>query len=784
MAASLRLGRKKDNPGLRGREQNYCAFLLSSKRDYWHGVGRVGLQAAQALEYAHGQGTLHRDIKPSNLLLDLQGTVWITDFGLAKAAEETDLTRTGDIVGTIRYMAPERFRGVSDLRSDVYSLGMTLYELLTLGPAFVGADREHLIHQITHNDPRRPRRLNPEVPRDLETIVLKAIDRDPSHRYQTAGRLADDLQRFLDDRPIQARRSPVSEQAWRWCRRNPAVASLAATVALLFFGGFSLVAWKWLEAESQKRLLGRAQVDVIRERNEAKGSAATAEAINNFLVHEVLEAAAPERTGGRPVPIQEVLRMAAEKVGPSFAKEPKVEASVRRTIGDVYFKLAQYQEARPHLTKAHELFNRLLGPRHRDTLDRLDALGLLEMQEGHLPEAERLLRQSWEGKKAALGPEDPATLECISHLSVVLRRRGKLADAEPLSRQALEGKRRVLGPEHEDTLSAEGNLALVLADLHKVGEAEKLYRENLKTCRRVLGSEHPITLTAMNSLASLLTDLRRLREAEPLQREALETERRVLGPEHTNTLNAANNLGNLLRKQGRPADAESLHRMVLDARTKKFQPRHPSILTAMFNLALDLHDLGRSEEAETLYRQVLEARRSALGADHRSTQNAAYTLAVHLIENGKPDDAEPILRELLATQRRVLPKHHPWLADSLQKLGGVLATSDRAGDAEPLFVEALAIRRKLDSRDDVGEAESLLGSCLMTLGRYAEAEPLLLSGYEKLVADSGARSRRAKRATDRVIDFYDASGMPEEATRWRAKTGRIGAAKTEGARAP
>jgi hypothetical protein len=158
-------------------------------------------------------------------------------------------------------------------------------------------------------------------------------------------------------------------------------------------------------------------------------------------------------------------------------------------------------------------------------------------------------------------------------------------------------------------------------------------------------------------------------------------------------------------------------------------------------------------------------------------------VAVHLIERGKPDDAEPLLRELLAIQRRVLPKDHPWIADSLLRLGEALAASHRAGDAEPLFVEALAIRRKKAPPGDVGEAESLLGGCLMTLGRHAEAEPLLLGGYEKLVAGSGTGSRRVKRASARLIDLYDASGRPEEANRWRAQMKRGSAAKAEDSRA-
>src|SRR5262249_9592636 len=150
------------------------------------------------LAYAHNQGILHRDIKPANLLLDETGNVWVTDFGLAKAnTDSDDLTHTGDIVGTFRYLAPERFNGRGDLRSDVYGLGLTLYELLTLRPAFAEKDRNRLVKQVLHDEPTRPRKLNRGVPRDLETVVLKAIARDPAHRYQTPALMADDLKRFL-----------------------------------------------------------------------------------------------------------------------------------------------------------------------------------------------------------------------------------------------------------------------------------------------------------------------------------------------------------------------------------------------------------------------------------------------------------------------------------------------------------------------------------------------------------------------------------------------------------
>jgi serine/threonine protein kinase len=200
---------------------------------YYRGIARVGLQVADALAYAHRQGILHRDIKPSNLLLDQQGTVWITDFGLAKAEGADDLTQTGDIVGTIRFMAPEWFDGRSLPQSDVYALGVTLYEMLTLRPAFDDKNKARLVEKVLHEPPVPPHKLDPRIPRDLETVVLKCLAKDPAERYESADVLAEDLRRFLADRPILARRSTWRERTWRWCRRNPVIASLSAALFLL-----------------------------------------------------------------------------------------------------------------------------------------------------------------------------------------------------------------------------------------------------------------------------------------------------------------------------------------------------------------------------------------------------------------------------------------------------------------------------------------------------------------------------------------------------------------------
>ena len=211
---------------------------------FWQSVAEVGIQVASALGHAHEQGVLHRDIKPANLLIDARGVVWVTDFGLAKAMGQDDLSRTGDLIGTLRYMAPERFHGESDGRSDIYSLGLTLYELATLRPAHEATERAELLKKIAEAEPTRPRELNPAIPRDLETVILKAIAPDPAHRYASAAALAEDLARFVEGRSILARRASTPERLTRWIARNPAMAALAgisivlAIVAAIFVGLF------------------------------------------------------------------------------------------------------------------------------------------------------------------------------------------------------------------------------------------------------------------------------------------------------------------------------------------------------------------------------------------------------------------------------------------------------------------------------------------------------------------------------------------------------------------
>jgi WD40 repeat protein/serine/threonine protein kinase len=256
----------------------------STETGFYRTVARVGVQVAQALAHAHGQGVLHRDIKPSNLLLDIAGHVWVTDFGLAKLEGSEGPTQTGDILGTLRYMAPERFEGWSDRRGDIYGLGMTLYEMLTLRPAFDAATRAKLIEQVIHEPPPPPRKLDRQISRDLETIVLKAIAKEPAERYATAEAMGADLEHYLADRPIVARRSSLPERAWRWCRRNKAAAALLAasgiTVLSLFGVAVGLVDNARVRS-SEHRAVAARQVEE-QERKKAEAAVESEERLRYF----------------------------------------------------------------------------------------------------------------------------------------------------------------------------------------------------------------------------------------------------------------------------------------------------------------------------------------------------------------------------------------------------------------------------------------------------------------------------------------------------------------------
>jgi eukaryotic-like serine/threonine-protein kinase len=236
-------------------------FAGNRSTDYFIRIASLTAQVADALEYAHQHGVLHRDIKPANLMIDQSGSVWVMDFGLVKIVEQKDLTLAGEIVGTLRYMAPEQLEGQADARTDIYALGLTLFELLTLRPAFDGDETATLAQRLRQSDIPRPRTVNPMIPLDLETILLKATAREPDARYKSAAMLADDLRRYCEDRPILARRTTYVERLWRWSRRNPALATATASSIVLMWLVAIVASAGWITVRAALKEATNAQKD-------------------------------------------------------------------------------------------------------------------------------------------------------------------------------------------------------------------------------------------------------------------------------------------------------------------------------------------------------------------------------------------------------------------------------------------------------------------------------------------------------------------------------------------
>jgi tetratricopeptide (TPR) repeat protein/predicted Ser/Thr protein kinase len=505
-------------------------------------AARLVAVVAEAIHHAHQRGILHRDLKPANILVDDRGAPHVTDFGLAHPVEPGggDLTHSGALVGTPSYMAPEQTKGVKGAlttATDVYGLGGILYALLTGRAPHAGSSLVETLDMVRDTPPEPPSKQNPHVPRDLEVICLKCLEKDPRRRYADAQAMADDLARWLDGRPIAARPVGPATRARMWCRRHPLPAALAALLVLSVVAGFAAVTAQWRTA--------------VRERNKAAKMV-------DFLTNRVLAESSTEvHPLGDRFTVVEMLDRAAARIGGDFHDEPGVEAAIRETIGGSYLSLGEYAKAEPHLRAALKLDGELYGPEHRATLHVNSMLTALLAESGRDGEAEPMLRRHLEACRRALGPEDPATLDAANQLGALLRKLRRLGEAEPMLRQALDARRRVLPVDHPDTLRSVRELCLLQADRGRLVEADALAHEYEHGIRCARGPKHPDNVPALANRGLIRLLQGKPDQAEPFYRQAAEEARRILGPEHPRTLAAASDHARVLRDLGRDPNPPS-----------------------------------------------------------------------------------------------------------------------------------------------------------------------------------------------------------------------------------
>ena len=760
------------------------------------------LQVCDGVHHAHQKGIIHRDLKPSNILVTLLDDLpvpKIIDFGLAKAiahqlTDRTLYTEVGALLGTPEYMSPEQaeMTGLDvDTRTDVYALGVILYELLTGLLPFDGkALREKGLDEMRRtireiNPPRPSTRLSAsataaesartrgaavgELARalrgDLDWITLRALEKDRTRRYGSVSDLAADLQRHLENVPVLASPPSVKYRTGKFVRRHRAGVTVGAVLAGL------LLAFATTTGIQARR--------IARERDRANLEAAAATAVNEFLQNDLLAQASSNKQGAGSTPDPEIkvrtlLDRAATRIAGKFDANPSVEASIQRTIGETYGSLGLYTPAVEHLQRATELNRRALGNEHPRTLAAAESLGGAYYFAGKYPEAESVLVPTVEASRRILGSANAQTADAMSTLGRVYRAEAKFALARPLISEAWEIQRRLFGPEHEKTLALMNNLATLYYSEGDLGEAEKLLKEQLAIVQRTLGMDHPETVNVENNLAVLYHGQFRFTQAEPLMKQVLEANRRVLGPEHPRTLTAVQNLAVLYASEGRFSEAEPLYLKALDGSRRITGAEHPKTLILMRNLAALYSAEKRFAEAGPLIEKTVEISRRTLGAENPETLLSLAVQSSLYREEGRYGAAESLLVRSLEAQRRVLGSKHADTTTTMDALGMVWIAQRKYVEADLILRECVAIRRESMAGDfRLFATEAALGESLAEQGKRAEAESLLISAYagmkEREQRTTAVNRRRLPQTGDWIIQFYQRNGEAAKAAEWKQK---------------
>jgi len=711
------------------------------------------LDVCSAVRHAHARLVVHTDLKPANVLVDDEGHVHLLDFGIAKLIDDagSDGSTTWTLLRpmTPAYASPEQVRSEPVATStDVYSLGVLLYELLTGALPYPSGARggRKLQDAILTHDPEPPSvasrapgdasavpTTTADIDRDLDTIVLEALHKDPHRRYGSVEQLADDIQRYRAGLPVRARPDTLGYRTGKFVRRHrPAVVGTGITLAaLLAFGVVSTALGHQLE----------------RERDAAEGARQEAEAVTDFLV-DVFDATDPNRGQGRALTAREILGSGGARVRVELEGQPAMQGAVASAIGESYLRLAAYDSAVAYLEYARERLREAHGSESHEHASSLNRLGRARLVAGDLDEAESLHREALERFRELTGPESLEVAPLWSTWGGVQAERTQQDAAEASYLEALEIRRSRL-PEGDDAiLLTLNNLGLLYREMGRLDEAIAMLQETVEGRRALYGDRpHLVLAVSLNNLAGALEEGGRYSEAEPLYRESLEIRSTLLEPDHPSVLTLRNNLAGLAIRTGHPERAATEFARII-AHMRDTAPSPMRLALTLGNHGTALLQAGRFEDALPPLEECESIVVREMGPEHVLLAHPRQSLGDAYAGMGRSGEAESYYRAALAVRETSLPPDHPDVAFTRNKLGGFLLDEGRARDAAPLLEKAKRIRDATFEPAHPDRIASLIevGRLRIAQGRAAEGTALIAEAAETAETARGPDDAQASRA--------------------------------------
>jgi serine/threonine protein kinase/Tfp pilus assembly protein PilF len=670
---------------------------------------RLFCKICEAVNYAHQRGVIHRDLKPSNILVssdtgrrgsgttsEMLPEIKILDFGLARitdadVAATTIVTEIGRIQGTLTYMSPEQVRGNPDeidLRSDVYSLGVVLCELLTGKLPYQvhpGAALE-AFRVICEEPPRVPNQLSFEtavrgkrkLDKDLETIVLKALEKEPCRRYQSALALAEDIERYLGKQPILARPPSTIYQVGRLVARYPATF------------GFSIALFLVLAVFAITMTVQSARI--TRERDKAIAAEKTATQVSKFLL-DLFKVSDPTRTGGSTISAREILDRGTAKVTHELAGEPIVQSRLMDTLGQVYANLGLYDQALPLLEAALTSRRQLLGEENLEVATTMANLGGVWWHRGEFDKAEPLLQRALSIRERLLGPNDPVVASSLNNLGNLHWSKGDYQQAEALLERALAIREKTLGADHPDVATAVNSLGAIAYKKGDAARAQQLWERTLAIREKTLGPEHPYLAQTLNNLAVVYTDKGDLARARALLERVVHIQEKMLGPKHPDLASGLGNLGRVLQQSGDYAGARVPYQRAVDIE-EAASPENPELAEFLDGVAKSWLAEGKVSVARQLYQRSLFIRERALGMHHPRTAESLVGLANCDRKEGHYKKAQATFERALAQCRASDGTYKPPVLDVLDDYLLLLRDTQQQAKAAELQELARSIKGK------------------------------------------------------------------------------------------